>query len=238
MKFIVGKKREMSQVFKADGTVVPVTIVETTPCVVTQVRTTENDGYTAVQIGYGSTRTATKPLAGHTKDLGTFEGFKEFRVESAQAESLQRGQKITTSVFTDGDVIKVVGTSKGKGFQGVVKRHGFSGQGASHGVKDQMRMPGSSGAQGPQHVFKGIRKPGRMGGDQVTVANLEIVKKDEAQNLLYIKGAVPGARHGLVMILAEGDMNLSVESPKAPEAETVVTTEPVTTPEASVEQSA
>jgi len=225
MKFIVGKKMEMSQVFAADGTVVPVTVVQAGPCVITQVKTEAADGYTAVQVAFGSTKSVNKPLSGHLKGLSANEVLKEFRVEADQSGSLNRGQEITTEVFTEGDVIKVTGTSKGKGFQGVVKRHGFHGQGTSHGVKDQVRMPGSSGAGGIQRVFKNVKKPGRMGGDQVTVRNLIIVKKDDANNILYIKGALPGARNSYVTIVAPGEMKLAAKVEAA--AANEVKTEPV-----------
>ncbi len=217
MKFIVGRKKEMSQVFLDDGRVVPVTIVEAGPCVVTQVRTNDKDGYAAVQVGFGNKKHPNKALAGHVKGLMNAAVMKEFRVADEEV-ALERGQEITTNVFTEGDVVKVTGVSKGKGFAGVVKRHGFHGQGTSHGVKDQVRMPGSSGAGGVQRVFKGVKKPGRMGGDQITVANLEIVKKDDENNLLYIKGAVPGARNTVVTIYGPGVMEFAAQQPVPEEA--------------------
>lgn len=231
MKFIVGRKKEMSQVFLDDGRVVPVTIVEAGPCVVTQVRTNDKDGYTAVQVGFGNKKSLNKPLSGHLKGLMNAAVMKEFRVAADEA-ALERGQEITTKVFAEGDVVKVTGISKGKGFAGVVKRHGFHGQGTSHGVKDQVRMPGSSGAGGVQRVFKGVKKPGRMGGDQITVANLEVVKKDDENNLLYIKGAVPGSRNAIITIFGSGVMDFSVQ---APVAEPVAEESTVETP---VEQAA
>ena len=199
MKFIIGRKIEMTQHFRDDGTVVPVTLVKAAPCVVTQVRNTEKDGYVAVQIGSDEAKGLNKPEAGHLKDLPLFSTLREFRVDSTD---LNRGDKIEVSIFEPGDKIDVVGTSKGKGFQGVVRRHGFHGSPASHGHKDQLRMPGSiaSRRQGP--VAKGKKMPGHMGDDRVTVKNLEIVSVDPEKNILAVKGAVPGARGTLILIPA------------------------------------
>ena len=197
MKFILGKKIEMTQVFRDDGTVVPVTLIQAGPCVVTQIRTDKKDGYNAVQIGYGLKRSLNKPLSGHLKDLDNFRYMREFRVAESEHK---RGDKIDVSIFESGDKVDVTGVSKGQGFQGVVKRHGFAGSPASHGHKDQLRMPGSIGATGPAHVFKGTKMAGQMGNTQVTVKNLEIEKIDPKNNVLAIKGAIPGARNSLVMI--------------------------------------
>lgn len=240
MKFIVGQKKKMSQVFLEDGRVVPVTIVQAGPCVVTQVRTHDTDGYTAVQVGFGNKKKVGKSTAGHLKDLALVATTKEFRVDADQASSVARGQEITVSVFENGDVVKVTGTSKGKGYAGVVKRHGFSGQKATHGTKDQLRMPGSSGAGGPQRTFKGVRKPGQMGSEQVTVANLEVVKIDPELNLLYIKGALPGSKDSLVTITAPGEMTLTtaqevVETPEVVEETTTQETTQDAPVEATVE---
>jgi len=214
MKFIIGRKLNMSQVFAEDGTVTPVTIVAAEPCVVTRVKNAKKDGYTAVQIGYGAKKVSGKSVAGQFKGLGPIRGLKEFRLEGKEADSYQPGMTISTDVFAEGDVVKVTGTSKGKGFAGVVKRHGFHGQSTSHGVKDQVRMPGSSGAGGNQHTFKGVKKPGHMGSEQVTIANLQIVKNDLEQGLLYVKGAIPGARNGVVWVYGEGVMTLEIPSEK------------------------
>jgi large subunit ribosomal protein L3 len=197
MKFIIGRKLEMTQHFRDDGSVVPVTLVKAAPCVVTQVRNAEKDGYVAVQIGCEEAKGLNKPEAGHLKNLPQVSTLREFRVDSTE---LNRGDKIEASVFEPGDKIDVVGASKGRGFQGVVKRHGFHGSPASHGHKDQLRMPGSiaSRRQGP--VAKGKRMAGHMGDDQVTVKNLEIVSVDAANNVLAVKGAVPGARGTLILI--------------------------------------
>jgi large subunit ribosomal protein L3 len=198
MKFILGRKIEMSQVYRPDGTVVPVTLVEAGPCVVTQVKTDDRDGYTAVQLGFMPRRTISKPQQGHLKDLPAFSVLREFRVE--KTPELKRGDAVDAAVFTPGDVIHVSGTSKGRGFQGVVKRHGFHGQKATHGHKDQLRAPGSIGAGGIQHVFKGTRMAGRMGDERITVQNLEVV--EVRGGVIAIKGAVPGARNSVIEIVS------------------------------------
>lgn len=197
MKFILGRKIEMSQVYRPDGTVVPVTLVEAGPCVVTQVKSQEQDGYTAVQIGFQPKKKLTKPQAGHLKDLDQYGILREFRTEQAD---VARGDKIEASTFAPGDTVHVSGTSKGRGFQGVVKRHGFHGQKASHGHKDQLRAPGSIGPGGVQHVLKGTRMAGHMGDERVTVKNLEIV--EVKGNTLAVKGAIPGARNSVVEIVS------------------------------------
>ncbi|MBU1032397.1 MAG: 50S ribosomal protein L3 [Patescibacteria group bacterium] len=194
MKFILGKKLEMSQVFRPDGTVVPVTLVKAGPCVVTQIKDEKKDGYKAVQIGYLTCKKLAKPIAGHLKDLDKLRELREFRVDDISA--FKRGDTFEASSFEVGDVIHVTGTSKGKGFQGVVKRHGFHGSPASHGHKDQLRMPGSIGCTGAQRVFPGRRMAGRMGGDQVTVKNLEVIEVNDG--VIAIKGALPGARNSIV----------------------------------------
>ena len=177
-KFILGKKVEMSQIFKDDGTVFPVTVIEAGPTTVTQVKTGEKDGYKAVQIELGRVRKEFKPQE------GTFE----------------KGNSITVASFEPGDIVKVSGLTKGRGFQGVVKRHGFKGAPKTHGTKHAHREPGSIGAVWPQRVIKGTRMGGRMGGTRTTVRNLEVIKVDQEKNRLYIKGAVPGARGTLLEI--------------------------------------
>ena len=204
MKFILGTKIENSQLFLEDGRVLPVTIIKAGPCQVTQVKKQEKDGYKAVQIGFGFKKKPLKPQVGHLKGLPNFRYLKEFDLDDNQEVKDQ--QTIGVNTFSVGDEVKVTGISKGKGFQGVVRRHGFHGQKATHGHKDQERMPGSIGSTGPQRVLKGTRMAGRMGGDRVTLANVEIVKIDEAENLLYVKGPVPGARNGLLMIYGTGDL--------------------------------
>jgi large subunit ribosomal protein L3 len=198
MKFILAKKIEMSQVFRPDGTVIPVTLVKAGPCVVTQVKTNETDGYTAIQLGFLPGKKLAKPQAGHLKDLEPKAVLHEFRL--TEPGELKRGDAVEASVFAAGDKIQVVGISKGKGFQGVVKRHHFHGHPASHGHKDQLRMPGSIGAGGVQHVMKGRRMAGRMGNEQITVKNLEIVEVRD-NGILAVKGAVPGARNSVIEIM-------------------------------------
>ncbi|MCK9361204.1 50S ribosomal protein L3 [Patescibacteria group bacterium] len=199
MKFILAKKLEMTQVYRPDGAVVPVTLVQAGPCVVTQVKTAEKDGVNAVQIGFRTVKKLTKPEAGHLKDLPLMSELRDFRVETAS--ELKRGDAVEAAVFQPGDMVNVTGVSKGKGFQGVVKRHGFHGHPTSHGHKDQERMPGSIGAGGPQHVFKGRRMAGRMGNEQVTVQKLEVVEVRDG-GILAIKGAVPGARNSVLEIVS------------------------------------
>lgn len=197
MKFIIGRKLEMTQHFRDDGIVVPVTLVQAAPCMVTQVKEVAKDGYVAVQIGCEETKGLNKPEAGHLKDLPLMKILREFRVD---ATDLKPGDKIEVSVFVPGDKIDVVGTSKGRGFQGVVKRHGFHGSPASHGHKDQLRMPGSiaSRRQGP--VAKGKKMGGHMGDARITVKNLEVITVDPVKQILAVKGAVPGARGSLLLI--------------------------------------
>jgi large subunit ribosomal protein L3 len=199
MKFILAKKLEMTQVYRPDGTVVPVTLVQAGPCIVTQVKLPEQDGAAAVQIGFVPVKKLNKPEAGHLKDLPLMSELRDFRIEDAT--ELKRGDSIEASVFEPGDIIHVTGTSKGKGFQGVVKRHGFHGHPTSHGHKDQTRMPGSIGAGGPQHVFKGRRMAGHMGSDRVTVQKLQVIEVRDG-GILAIKGAVPGARNAVLEIVS------------------------------------
>ena len=188
----------MTQIWAEDGRTIPVTIIEAGPCTVAQVKNIEKDGYSAVQMGYGKKKTLNKPLAGHLKDLAQFRWLREVGVDSKN--ELKRGDVMDVSAFNPGDKVKVIGTSKGRGFQGVVKRHGFHGSPATHGHKDQLRMPGSIGSTDPQRVFKGMRMGGHMGMDRITVPNLEIVAVNKENNQLMIKGAVPGARGSLVVI--------------------------------------
>ncbi len=236
MKFILGTKIAMTQKFSEDGTVTPVTAVQAGPITVTQVKG-DKDGYHAVQVGFGRKKHLAKPIKGHLKDLADFRWLKEFKSH----EAVTRGQVIDVSTFEVGDMVKVTGWSKGKGFQGVVKRHGFHGSPATHGHKDQLRMPGSIGAGEPQHVFKGKRMAGRMGDEQVTVSKLKIVEIDTKKNILYVLGAVPGARDGLVMIYGEGtlvakDLNAApVETETAGTPATETTTEETTEASESTE---
>lgn len=197
MKFILAKKLEMSQVFQPDGTVIPVTLVQAGPCTITQVKTKDQDGYVAVQLGFEPAKKLAKPQAGHLKDLPQFKVLREFRLDDTSG--LERGQAVEAAAFATGDTVEITGTSKGKGFQGVVKRHHFHGHPSSHGHKDQQRMPGSIGAGGVQKVMKGRRMAGRMGGETVTVKNLKVVEIRD-NGILAIKGAVPGARNSIIEI--------------------------------------
>jgi large subunit ribosomal protein L3 len=194
MKFILGQKLEMSQIFKEEGKVVPVTLIEAGPCKVVQVKTKEKDGYQAVQVGF-------KKIEKKKKITKTMKG-KEFRYlkEFREGQDLKAGDTIDVSVFNEGDKVKVAGISKGKGFQGGVKRWGFSGRGASHGVKHEARTLGSTGSAYPQRVIKGRKMPGRTGYQRITVRNLEVVKIDKDNNIMAVKGAIPGRRGTLVEI--------------------------------------
>ena len=198
----------MTQVFLPNGEVVPVTKVKAGPCQITQIKDGTKDNHKAVQIGFGDVREfrLPKPEIGHLKGLNSVHDLSDFTVESV--EGLNRGDLITVEVFSAGDIINVVGESKGKGFAGVVKRHHFHGGPASHGHKDNLRSPGTIGAGGVQRVFKGMRMAGHMGADQVTVRNLEIVEVHPETNELYIKGAVPGGRNGLLAIVGKGDLKI------------------------------
>ena len=189
----------MTQVFREDGTVIPVTLIQAGPCTVIGVRTPEKNGYGAVQLAFGAQKATrvNKAQMGEWKDMGAFQAVREFRLEDPSV--FQVGSIIDAAVFEPGEKVDVVGTSKGRGFQGVVKRHHFQGGRGSHGNKDQLRMPGSLGAKGPAKVFKDTRMGGHMGSDRVTVKNLEIVEVRDG-GVLAIKGAIPGSRNGLVLI--------------------------------------
>jgi large subunit ribosomal protein L3 len=203
IKGVLGEKLGMTQVWDADNRVVPVTVVKAGPCVVTQVRSIEKDGYAAVQIAFGDIKAkrVTKPEKGHFEKagVGLFRHLVELR--TADAGEYAAGQEITAEVFEAGQKIDVVGTSKGKGFAGVMKRHNFKGLGAGHGVQRKHRSPGSIGACAtPGRVFKGVRMAGRMGNERVTVQNLTVHAIDADKGLLLIKGAVPGPNGGLVLV--------------------------------------
>ena len=186
----------MSQIFEEDGLVVPVTVISVEPMKVTQLKSEDKDGYAAVQVGSGSKKKLSKPLQGHLKELGKLRHLKEVRGQS----DLKTGDVIDVSVFNPGDMVKVTGISKGKGFQGAMKRHGFHGMPASHGHKHVKRHVGSIGQRFPQHTLKGMRMAGRMGGERVTTRGLKVIKVDKDNNLLAIKGAVPGRKGTLLEI--------------------------------------
>jgi large subunit ribosomal protein L3 len=200
-KGIIGKKLGMTQVFAEDGSAVGVTAIEVEPSIVIQVKTKDKDGYDAIQVGYGrmKQKNVTKPLQGHFNkaNKGFFRVLKEFPVKDNQYEA---GQEITSEIFQSGDFVDVVGTSKGKGFQGVMKRHGFGGGRATHGSMFH-RAPGSIGASAdPSRVFKGTKMGGQMGNVRKTVQNLQIWQVRPERNLLLLKGSIPGGKNGYVII--------------------------------------
>lgn len=204
LKGLIGKKVGMTQIFDDAGAAIPVTLIEAGPCYVTQVRLTEKDGYTAVQLGFSEAKPKrlTGGQLGHLKrnNLAPLRFLREFREKDAQ---LQEGDKVTVDVFQVGDHVDVVGTSKGKGFQGAVKRYHFRGGPKTHGQSDRQRAPGSRGSgTTPGRVYKGARGPGHMGDDRVTVQNLKVVLVDAERNLLGVRGAVPGAKGGVLTIKA------------------------------------
>lgn len=206
MKGIIGKKLGMTRIFDEDGTAVSVTVIEAGPCVVTRVKTRERDGYQAVQLGFGAVRRKSlrKPVAGQfdSAKVGLRRKLIEFRVDDPAAYEV--GQEIRADVFEPGELVDVTGWSKGKGFQGVVKRHGHSIGRMSHGGRSK-RKPGSIGqSASPAKVWKGKKLPGRMGGERVTVKRLPVVQIDGAKNIILIRGAVPGANNGLVLVKKAG----------------------------------
>ena len=195
MKFILGKKIEMSQVFGEKGEIIPVTLIEAGPCYVTQIKTKEKDGYEAAQIAF-ERMSKEKKIKKPQKEK-PYKHISEFRVK---LQDIKIGDEINISIFSEGEKVKISGISKGKGFQGGVKRWGFHGQSATHGTKHTGRTIGSVGSAFPQRVLKGKKMPGRMGSEKVTIKNLKIVKVDKEKNLLAIKGAVPGKRGTLLKI--------------------------------------
>jgi len=203
IKGVLGKKLGMTQVFDANNKMVPVTVVEAGPCVVTQIRTPEKDGYSAVQIAFGAIdpKKITKPLAGHFAKAGVTPRRSVAELRTLDTTSYTVGQELGATVFAAGELVDATGTSTGKGTAGVMKRHGFGGLGSSHGVDRKHRMPGSIGAcSTPGRVFKGMRMMGRMGAEKVTTQNLLVQSVDAENNLLLIKGSVPGPDGALVFI--------------------------------------
>ena len=202
-KAIIGRKLGMTQIFAENGTVVPVTVIEAGPCAVSQVKTVAKDGYSAVQLGFGeiAERKVTKPLKGHFKAVGITnkKHLKEFRIENA--ESMKTGDEVRVDTFAVGEKVDIVGTSKGHGYSGVIKRWGHHRLKMTHGVGPVHREVGSVGANSsPSRIFKNLKMAGQYGNTRVTVLNLEIVKIDTDKNLIAVKGAVPGARNGIVFI--------------------------------------
>ncbi len=205
MKGILGKKVGMTQIFDDRGEVIPVTVIEAGPCFVAQIKTVERDGYTAIQLGFeeAKPKRLTQPQLKHLQksNLPALRHLREIRMAPDDLSDLEEGQKLTVALFEPGEYVDVSGISKGRGFAGVVKRHGFRGGPKTHGQSDRHRAPGSIGAcTTPGRVFKGKRMAGRMGGERVTVQSLEIVMVDPERNLLALKGAVPGAKNGLLEI--------------------------------------
>lgn len=200
---ILGKKIGMTTYYQENGNAVPVTVIEAGPCYVTQIKTKDKDGYESVQLGFGERRekTVNKPMRGKFKQLNipALRFIKE--IKDFPVNELKAGEQIKVNIFNEGDTVKVTGTSKGKGFQGVMKRHGFGGGQRTHGQSDRQRAPGSIGASSyPSRVFKGQRMAGRTGNDRVTVRNLKVIKIFADSNLILVKGAVPGTKSGFVEI--------------------------------------
>ena len=203
MRGLIAKKVGMSQIFDDDGSVVPVTILQAGPCSVAQVKTVDNDGYDAVQIAYGDKKekNSNKPLNGHLKKAGLSP--KRFLVEFdiVPGYEYKLGQVFNASIFKQGDFVKVTGTSKGRGFSGVMKRHGFGGGPNTHGQREHPRSAGSIGqASDPSRVFKGMKMAGQYGNKKKTVENLKVVKIDSDNNYIFVKGAVPGSNNGIVIV--------------------------------------
>jgi len=197
---LIGKKLGMSQIFDDTGLAYPVTVLEVGPCVVTQIKTPERDGYSAVQLGFGLDKRLNRPERGHRQASG-FMSRTLREVPASDTADMAVGQVITADAFAEGDLVDVTGTSKGRGFQGVVKRHGFRGGPKTHGQSDRLRAPGSIGSSAtPGRVFKGMRMAGRMGNDRVTIQNLKVLRVDPERNLLLVEGSVPGANESLVMV--------------------------------------
>ena len=200
---IIGRKIGMTQLFLEDGSVVPATVIEAGPCAVIQKKTKEKDGYNALQLGFRAKkeRKATQPAIGHFKKagVGPYYLLREFRVKDTEAYHL--GQEVTLNLFKPGDIVDVTGLSKGRGFAGVMKRHGFHGSHASRGTHEYFRHGGSVGSAAyPSHTFKGMKMPGHYGNQRVTLQNIKVLDVREDQNLILLKGGIPGARHGFVLI--------------------------------------
>ncbi len=197
----------MTRIFDERGRNIPVTVIEAGPCFVTQIKTDETDGYTAVQVGFDEVREKiiTKPELGHLKGAGkVLRTLKEFRLD--EVNDLKVGDEINVGIFAKGDIVAVTGRSKGKGFQGTMKRHNFSGGPATHGQKDRLRAPGSIGAgSSPSRVWKGMKMSGQMGNETVTVRNIEVIEIRPDKNILLVRGSVPGSRNGILQLVKAGD---------------------------------
>ena len=214
MEYLIGRKIGMTQRFLADGTAVTVTGIQAGPCKVTAVKTLKKDGYASVQIGFNEKKKLSKPEKGHLKDLPTYACLHEF---PAKAKEVQKGDELLITQFAVGDLLDATGISKGKGFQGVVKRHHFGGSKKTHGNKDQLRMPGSVGSTGPAHIFKGMRMAGHMGNGTVTIKNLEVIEVAPAEGILLVKGAIPGPNNGVVTLFSLSTTEAKYEEPKTTE---------------------
>jgi large subunit ribosomal protein L3 len=196
---LIGKKLGMTQIFSDAGKSSPVTVIEAGPCTVLHVKAMETDGYVAAKVGFGSAKHITEPVKGQMKGFGQFKYLREFRLD--KAEGIQAGDKLDVTQFKAGDMVEITGTSKGKGFAGVVKRHHFRGGPKTHGQSDRNRAPGAIGSTTtPGRVWKNLKMGGHMGDERVTVRNLVVINTDPARNLLMVKGAVPGGVNGLVII--------------------------------------
>jgi large subunit ribosomal protein L3 len=197
---MIGKKLGMTQIFDGSGLAYPVTVIELGPCVVTQVKTEDSDGYGAVQLGFGLDKRLNSPERGHRRKSG-FMSRTLREVQASDPSEYAVGQVITADAFTEGELVDVTGTSKGRGFQGGVKRHGFRGGPKTHGQSDRHRAPGSIGSSAtPGRVFKGMRMAGRMGNDRVTIQNLKVLRVDLDRNVLLVEGSVPGPNEGVVLV--------------------------------------
>ena len=203
MKFLLGTKQNMTEYFSADGKVHPATIISAGPVVITQVKTKETDGYSALQVGFGEkkAKNLSKALIGHFAGKGNFAEVREFRVSAEEASAVNAGDAVTVETFKEGDKVTISGLSKAKGFQGVIKRHNFKGGPRSHGQKHSERAPGSIGGGLRNRVPKGMRMGGRTGGDRITVSNLKVLAVDLETNTLLVEGAVPGRRGTVLEIV-------------------------------------
>ena len=199
LRGFLGKKIGMTQLFAENGSVVPVTLIEAGPCVVTQVKTKDSDGYEAVQLGFGDVKRPNKPMQGHFRPSRASRYLREVKADDPTEFSV--GQTVSLDIFTEGEKVDVIGRSKGRGFAGTMKRHGFGGGPRTHGQSDRARAPGSiGGGTTPGKVFKGLKMAGHMGNRRITVKGLEIVKVDTDRNILAVKGGIPGALNSLVQI--------------------------------------
>ncbi len=203
LRSFLGKKIGMTQIYEESGNVVPVTIIQAGPCYVTQIRTRETDGYEAVQLGFGEIKKLNKPRAGHLKNVKNLRYLREVKSDDIGAVAV--GQEIKADIFEPGELVDVIGRSKGRGFAGTMKRHGFHGGPRTHGQSDRARAPGSiGGGTTPGKVFKGLKMSGHMGNVRITVKKLKVVQVDTERNLLLVKGGVPGAPNGLLTIRKTG----------------------------------